>query len=92
MRSRWRCRLHSHSVGAQVNLSHAHPVDYMKAHCDQLTGAFLRMRGGRTDRLGWTRIRLETKHEIPLFQSEGEQGIEIEKAGVGYTAILLGHR
>ena len=37
------------------------------------------MRGGHTDRLGWTRIRKETTHKIPLFQSEGmEQGIEIE--------------
>ena len=25
---------------------------------------------GRTDRLCWTRLRTETKHEMPLFQSE----------------------
>ena len=36
-----------------------------------LRSAFLRMSRGRKDRLGWTRLRTETKHEMPLFQSEG---------------------
>ena len=44
LRLRWRCRLKGHSVGAQVGLSHAHPVDHMKADLENV-GLSIRLCG-----------------------------------------------